>query len=91
MTRFLTVCLALILLTGCAQKLPPHVWMPIDRVQGVDLFWWRDTHICQVRVVFENGNGTAGTWTYRIDRVDEAACLAWAKADGWPVPKEAKP
>lgn len=66
--------------TGCAEKLPPHVWMQVRHVEGVDLFWWTDTGRCQVRVITQKTPDEYGSFTVDIDA---AICLEALRARGY--------
>lgn len=65
--------LALVLAAGAAgcATLPPHVWMPVPRVQGVDLFYWTLTHQCTMRVVAID---SGGDWYSYAVQVNESIC-----------------
>ncbi len=77
------IALALVvLLTGCARHLPPHVWIPIQYVEGVDLFWWTDQQLCNLRVIWSETD-EARSFTVPVE---SGLCLGWLKAQGYQLP-----
>ncbi len=67
--------------SGCVAKLPPHVWMPIHHVEGVDLFWWTDTQQCQLRIVTHPAPDDYKGFT--VENVDPNLCLETLRAEGF--------
>jgi hypothetical protein len=77
------MCVACLSVACMSDKLPPHVWMPVKHVEGVDFFWWTDMQICQVRVIYWVGPDDIRGQTMTVD---PAVCLDRLKADGYKVP-----
>lgn len=66
---------------ACTMKLPPHVWLPIPRVEAVDLFWWTETRQCTMRTLYWDQDRFKG---FTVP-VEAGLCLAWLKAEGYDV------
>lgn len=81
----LVVVLLCVCFSGCASvPLPPHVWMPIEQVERVDLFWWTNEQVCQIRVLLWD-RGTPKMFTVTVEAADQSLCLERLKADGYDV------
>ena len=52
------IVLAFVSAVGCAAKLQPHVWLPLKGVDSVDFFWWTESQVCNLRVLWLEPNGT---------------------------------
>lgn len=77
------VLIVLLLLSGCTRPLPPHVWMPIRRVEFADLFWYTDLQICNLRVMWWDDDEPR-SFTVRIH---EQVCVERLKSEGYQVPE----
>jgi len=89
MSDRLWVLIAVSLFTiGCAAKLPPHVWLPVHNVIGVDVFWWTDTQQCSLRVIHELGPDDVRSIELVVDK---SLCYEMLRGEGYAVPKEPTP
>lgn len=80
----LGLLLALVLTSACAgRNLPPHVWLPVQNLEGVDRFWWTDQRICQLRVIWWDRD-TPKSFTVTVD---PWVCVEGLKAEGYKVLK----
>lgn len=79
--RAAVALMCLLALTGCAQKLPPHVWLPVQHVESVDLYWWTSLQLCTIQVVWLD-RGTPKVFAATTDRT---LCVERLKADGYDV------
>ena len=57
---------------GCASALPAHQWIPIQRVEAVDLFWWEVAMQCDLRVIYWEGPDDIRGFT--VPNVDARLC-----------------
>lgn len=72
--------LVLLASAGCASTLPPHVWLPIEHVEGADLFWWTAAKQCSLRVIWWAGPDDVRSFQVPVDA---ALCVERLKADGY--------
>lgn len=77
------VVLALVFCAGCASKLPPHVWIPIEHLEAADIFWWiGPPQQCTLRLMWARGKDDIVSMTLPMPL---PTCIEWLKADGYDV------
>ena len=57
-----------VLCSGCLSALPPHVIVEVKNVEGVDVLWWTNEALCQVRVIHETAPRHYGSFTVDVDK-----------------------
>ncbi len=70
--------------SGCALRpLPPHVSMPVERLEAVDVIWWSNESLCQLRVINWKDPKMPGSFT--VD-VDSSLCFEMLKGRNYKLP-----
>ena len=88
MDAVIPALVAFVSAVGCAAKLQPRVWLPLKGVDSVDFFWWTESQVCNLRVLWLEPNGTYKEQTFEVPA---DVCLEKLKGLGFAVPKPAPP